>query len=291
VPKPEQCHLSTTLWQPLSYCLNKLSLSCIPRNNSPRSRREDGPLIVSLVETCIESSLATRATSLAENAAAVAARKPSPTSASAAPRRDPSTLEAGAGAANLGGGSGGSGIIEDPARAQKTKTRPKAPETKTKKTTRTKTTLPEAPRHSALRGTRRVEVDSSLRASTSPRASTPTTPLRSRPSLWLFSGPSDPVAHRPVGKPRLPRRSKALPTSPNSLTTSRGRDGTSNPSRPLFSARRTRPRSDFEKSGGVSITSRWPPLVRTSSRRRATSSSADCRMQVASTTQGSLEPS
>jgi hypothetical protein len=68
-------------------------------------------LIGSLVETNIESALATRATSRAGNDAAVAARNPSPTSASAAPRRDPSTLGAGAGAANLGGGSGGPGII------------------------------------------------------------------------------------------------------------------------------------------------------------------------------------
>jgi hypothetical protein len=74
-------------------------------------------LIVSLVETGIESALATRATSLAGNDAAVAARNPSPTSASAAPGRDPSTLGAGAGAANLRGGSGGPGITEDPARA------------------------------------------------------------------------------------------------------------------------------------------------------------------------------
>ena len=74
-------------------------------------------LIVSLVETGIESALATHATSLAGNDAAVTARNPSPTSASAAPRRDPSTLGAGAGAANLGGGSGGPGIIEDPGRA------------------------------------------------------------------------------------------------------------------------------------------------------------------------------
>jgi hypothetical protein len=106
-------------------------------------------LIVSLVETGIESALATRGTSLAGNDAAVAARNPSPTSASAAPAAIPRRSGRVPVPRIWAEDRVAPGLSKIPRGPQKTKTRLKAPEMKTKmkKTARMKTNSSDAPRN------------------------------------------------------------------------------------------------------------------------------------------------
>jgi hypothetical protein len=102
------------------------------------------------------------------------------------------------------------------------------------KTTPKAATAMVGPRPTESGGTRRVEVDISLRASTYPRASIPITPSRSRPSLWLISRSSDVGTRRFEGKVRQARSETALPSPWGSPTTSSSLNGCWSPSRPAF---------------------------------------------------------